>query len=293
MVENELTPLMPESLMNRSEKVSFITFLKTFWPMSLISFGGPPAHVALMHEMFVDKPRSNPHIPNQPQIEESTFLELFSLSQSLPGPGSTQLASSLGATFGGAFGAFITFFIWHLPGFIAMSLAGIWFHSNLNNGNSLALIETLTDHAVGLVSAAFAYVLIAAFKIVNKNCSQNHFKMIIALISLFVARLAPPKESSWVFIAVLILGGVAYSIYDARLSSQGNNEDTSQLYEDEWTSQVSASTGIVLLSLVGILTVIIAFLPSSNLGYRILQIFWRIGLTVFGGGIIVIPMLIK
>ena len=293
MARNERTPLILESQMNRPEKVSFVTFLKTFWPMSLISFGGPPAHVALMHEIFVDKPRTNPHIPNQPQIEESTFLELFSLSQSLPGPGSTQLATSLGATFGGAFGAFITFLIWHLPGFIAMTLAGMWFHSNLNNSNSSVLIQKLTDHAVGLVSAAFAYVLIASFKIVDKNCAQNQFKMIIALISLFVARLAPPKETSWVFIAILILGGVAHSIYDARLSSQGNNEDMSNLHEDEWTSQVSASTGIVLLSMVGILTLIIAFLPSSNLGYRILQIFWRIGLTVFGGGIIVIPMLIK
>ncbi len=39
-----------------------------FWPLGLIAFGGPAAHIALLRERFVQKKKT---------IDEDTFVELF------------------------------------------------------------------------------------------------------------------------------------------------------------------------------------------------------------------------
>lgn len=174
-----------------------------------------------------------------------------------------------------------------------MALAGVWFHGHLNDEGSVAFIQSVTDHAMGLIAAAFAFVLIAAFKIVSKVCGTDYVKMTIALVSMFVAVTIPPETSSWVFIMLLIGGGLVYYAYDTAARRRGGVQ-TGQTAETEmWESQVSPATGITLLLLVLVITVVITVLPSEDLGFRILKIFWRIGLCVFGGGIVVVPMLLK
>lgn len=278
------TPMLPpteHTTLLPSTKASFRQFLLSFWPLSLISFGGPQAHVALFHKTFVDKPPAHhPHIP------EPLFLELYALSQSLPGSSSTQLITSLGATFGGTPGAFLTFFLWQLPGFLVMTAAGLWFHSHLQQDNTL-MIQDIADHAIGLIAAAFSFVLIAAWKIVRKTC-EGKDAMAIALLSMFFVVTAPPEDSSWVFVMLLFLGGLVYYLYHRVYLQQDNEQQT--FYQ--WQSNVHPLTASILLLILVLFTILIALLPSSNPTYHILQIFWRIGLTVFGGGIVVIPMLL-
>lgn len=271
---------------NAPRKASFIQFLREFWPICFISFGGPQAHVALLHNKFVDV------VPGYdgPKVKESTFLELYSVTQALPGPGSTQLVTSLGALFGGLAGGFITFLIWHLPGFICMTAAGVWFHRHLNDPSSIDAINILTDFSVGLIAAAFSFVLIAVFKIVSNTCAKNHLKMVIALISMFIAVTIPPSSSSWVFILLLVFGGFAFLLLSVFNRSA---EQSVTDIDDDWEARISPIVGIILIGFVVVATVVIALLPDSDLGYRVLKMFWRIGLVVFGGGVVVIPMLIK
>lgn len=282
------TPLLP--IPAPSEKLSPLakSFLLSFIPLSLISFGGPQAHVGLFHRTFVQ-----PTPGATPKLSEPTFLELYALSQSLPGPGSTQLAVSLGATFGGPLLALLTFLIWHLPGFFAMAAAGVWFHSHLANAASVGKIQWLVDHAVGLIAAAFSFVLLAAFKIVSAVCANDPLKMAIALASMFVAVTIPPAASSWVFIVLLVAGGVVYFVVTA-VSARGQDVDAEERAQAEvWESQISPAIGVGLLLLVLALTIAIALLPAAPMAFRLLKIFWRIGLSVFGGGIVVVPMLLK
>lgn len=283
----EDAPLLPSNDSNdRHRKSSFSQFLRAFFPLCFISFGGPQAHVALFHKKFVDVPSDY----TGPQVKESTFLELFSVAQALPGPGSTQLATSLGATFGGLIGAFGTFFVWHLPGFIIMTAAGAWFHRHLNDSDSLVLINNLLDFAVGLVAAAFSFVIVAAYKIVSKTCVPCTMKMAIATVSMFIAVVVPPSTSSWVFVLLLIGGGAVYVAYD--FLSLPEEQPITEV-DEEWEAHVSPVAGSILIAFVFLTTIVIAFLPDSDIGTRILKIFWRIGLLVFGGGIVVVPMLIK
>ena len=68
---------------------SLTLVIKEFSKLGLIAFGGPPAHVALMLKTFAE--------PGSLEwISESAFASLFALTQCLPGPSSTQLATALG-----------------------------------------------------------------------------------------------------------------------------------------------------------------------------------------------------
>lgn len=279
----ESAPLLPSH--NTPAKATFWQFLQAFWPICFIAFGGPQAHVALLHQKFVDVPAGY----TGPQMKESTFLELYAVAQSLPGPGSTQLVVSMGASFGGLFGSLVTFILWQVPGFVVMTIAGLWFHRHLNDPDSVTLIQSITDYAVGLIAAAFAFVLLAAFKIVSKSCAGNSVKVAIMLTSLFVSVTIPAKQASWVYIALLVAGGAVYYVYDALFVA--DNEEDSDI-DPDWEANISPLAGALLIAVVAAVTVIVILIPADSPGNTVLKIFWRVGLLVFGGGIVVIPYLI-
>ena len=61
---------------------------QVFWqflPLGVIAYGGPNAHIALLHERFVDKSK---------WLTEEQFVELMAVGQGLPGPTSTQASGS-------------------------------------------------------------------------------------------------------------------------------------------------------------------------------------------------------
>ncbi|CAM9876310.1 unnamed protein product, partial [Hapterophycus canaliculatus] len=61
---------------------------QVFWqflPLGVIAYGGPNAHVALLHERFVEKSK---------WLTEEQFVELMAVGQGLPGPTSTQVHKS-------------------------------------------------------------------------------------------------------------------------------------------------------------------------------------------------------
>ena len=72
-----------------------------FLPLGVVAYGGPTAHIALLHERFVDKSK---------WLTEEQFVELMAVGQGLPGPTSTQVclrvcvcecARALGVAVGG------------------------------------------------------------------------------------------------------------------------------------------------------------------------------------------------
>jgi chromate transport protein ChrA len=73
-------------------------------PLGFIAFGGPQVHVILFRRLFV--------LSKEPWLDPLTFADLFALSGSLPGPGSTQLLFSIGLIRGGAFAGILAFFFW-------------------------------------------------------------------------------------------------------------------------------------------------------------------------------------
>lgn len=310
-----------------SERASLHAFLRVFWPLPLVAFGGPHACVALLFATFVDGNMK----AGDPQISESRFLELYALSQSLPGPNSTKMAALLGASFGGSKGAFYATALWLFPGFIAMSAAGAWFHAHRGSEGNSEIVAHLSKYAVGLIASAFAFVLIAAFKLVHKIVDKDKVKAAITTAASAIAVLAPARHLSWICILLLSSGGTTYTVTSkfkkmqyralpsanvSDVTSDDDNDNITDIISDvndlesgdrsstiscskeeieELNIPVSKREGILFLSIVAAIT---AFLflpprgPNNGNAMHLARVFWRIGLCVYGGALVIVPLLL-
>lgn len=289
-------------------KRTFAEFLWAFWPLSLISFGGPQACVAMFYSKFVDV--ADPSAV--PSVSEEMFLELYALAQSLPGPTATKLAALLGAKFGGVKGAAITTVVWLLPGFLIMSSVGAWFHAHLQDRDSAIFMQHISRYAVGLIASAFSFVILAAYKLVYKIVGMDKTKAFIANVSMGCAVLAPAKDLSWISVFLLLGGGLffflktqlfpetgeALSIVsnesgDEAEHSEGEEARVERVeIEDDWDMPVSTTEGVTVLALVMFITATIFVLPWTGKLAHLARVFWRIGLSVYGGALVIVPMLL-
>ena len=92
---------------------SLATVLREWGRLGLIGFGGPPAHVALLRELVVERRR---------WIDAREFEDANAACQLLPGPASTQLAIYCAQRVGGLAGAIAGGVAFIVPG-LAMVLA--------------------------------------------------------------------------------------------------------------------------------------------------------------------------
>lgn len=77
--------------------------VRHYWHLGLISFGGPGVHVVLLRRIFVDQVA---------WVDSTTFADLFTLGNALPGPGSTQLAFSIAIARNGTLAGLVAFLFW-------------------------------------------------------------------------------------------------------------------------------------------------------------------------------------
>jgi chromate transporter len=85
------------------------TVIREWARIGTLSFGGPPAQIALLRELVVDRRR---------WIAEREFEDAIAATQLLPGPGSTQLAIYCAQRLGGATGAVLGGLAFILPGLL-------------------------------------------------------------------------------------------------------------------------------------------------------------------------------
>lgn len=174
-----------------------------------------------------------------------------------------------------------------------MTFAGIWFHSHLDSATSTGLVSRVADYSVGLISAAFTMVVIAAYNITTKSCAGSRLKATICVLTAAVAVLIPPKEASWAFVLMLFLGGTAVLLQSIFLPDDVTRSQADRRVLQDWHANIKQNTGGMLLLTFAIATGAVLFWRPSSLEGRILQSFWRIGATVVGGGQVVIPMILN
>ena len=83
-----------------------------FLKLGTVAFGGPAAHVAMMQDELVKRRR---------WIAEPDFLDLFAVSNILPGPSSTELAIFIGYRLGGLPGLVLAGVCFILPAFFIVA----------------------------------------------------------------------------------------------------------------------------------------------------------------------------
>ena len=105
---------------------SFVVWLR----VSLLSFGGPAAQIAVMHRIIVDEKK---------WLDERRFLHALNFCMLLPGPEAQQLATYIGWLMHGVRGGLMAGLLFILPGFISILLLSLLLLSVLGCGGPPAL----------------------------------------------------------------------------------------------------------------------------------------------------------
>lgn len=303
-----------------TRRATLAILLRTFFVLGITAFGGPPAHIGLMHAAFVRRPEDGDDDGGGGRrrkltVLDAAFVELFALSSALPGPSSTQLAAALGATFAGIPGALAVLSVWILPAFTVLTAVGSTFYVSAGSGSGGradgvvgAAVETVTHYAGGFVAAATAHVVLAAVAIVRRTVGGDGLLGVVAVVSTAVGLLVPPARVPAAFGGVLLLGAAAVSVRHAAVSrgwmAGADDTDgpagatgTTSAAATEWTSNVSRSTGAVLLAATAVATVVAVVAlhrpTPPGLWVAVPATFWLMGVGVFGGGIVLLPMILR
>jgi chromate transporter len=92
-------------------------------------------------------------VRQQRWVDDRTFVELLSISQSLPGLNATNMAMLVGDRLAGAWGALAAIVGISLPSAVLMYFAGVVYHAHGDRPLSQAMLAGVAAAAVGLVLA--------------------------------------------------------------------------------------------------------------------------------------------
>ena len=255
----------PPSLLRRLAEVGW-----SFFPLGWIAFGGPQAHIALLHEQFVVR---------RQWLDERRFAELLGLGQGLPGPTSTQMVVAVGTARAGPLGGLVALICFLYPAVAIMMLAGL--------GVAQFPADSRPTWLEGVQPGAVALVAVAAWRLGRSLVTT---KLTIALMLLGTAVAILWKEP-WIFPAVLAFGGlvtgVALRNQERTATDEGSDRPLTALGISTWAGAVLLT--IFLGLLIGLILARLAF------DWQLLQwaeSFYRMGSLIFGGGQVVLPMLL-
>jgi len=164
---------------------SLAALIRTYLKISLLGFGGPNAHLALMLDEVVDR---------KGWITRERFLELIAVTNLLPGPNSSEVAIHVGYIKRGWPGALATGLSFLLPTFVMVTAASALYF----RFGSMPQVETVFW---GLQPVIVAIVLAAGWKI-GKVGVKTPVQGMLALIGAAVSLV-----SGQAIIAAMVMGG--------------------------------------------------------------------------------------
>ncbi|KAF5021626.1 hypothetical protein F66182_6326 [Fusarium sp. NRRL 66182] len=294
--------------------------LRVNWHLGFTCFGGPPVHFKIFHDKFVTKIG---------WIDEQIYHELFSVCQALSGPASTKMLYCINLIRGGFPGAFLSFLIWSLPGFLGMFGLSIGV-SNIGDTLPRAVYALLS----GLNAATVGIIALAAVELSNKAITDKLTRLLVALS----AAAGILYNALWYFPVLILACGCATVVYDYRWlhrparalknaylrvrrgqsaisqqvqgSERGhaetgtsgtslNEHDTGEVeprvVPQEYRLNFSwkAGTAIIGTFLVTFIVIVVlrGSLSDAPLLYKLFANLYLAGTIIFGGGPVVIPLL--
>jgi chromate transporter len=236
-----------------------------FFTLGWISFGGPAAHIGYFERTFVQKLK---------WIDSESYARLISLSQFLPGPGSSQIGFAIGLRRAGVLGGFAAFIAFTLPSFFLL-----YFLATTHQAQDAQWLVNVTH---GLKLLAVVVVADAALNMYNAFCKER-ITIIICMVTAVVLLVAPS-----LFMQMLVL--ISAALVGMKIRKSNAATSLASLTERD---AVTAKGKIHYLPLI-IFAVLFAGLPllsQSSLWLTIFADFYQSGSLVFGGGHVVLPML--
>ena len=291
-----------EDLSNVPYGTRLMQVAKAFLPMGFIAFGGPQAHIALFMKTFVNG--------KEPWLDEQRFMELMSLGQAMPGPTSTQMATAMGISRAGVVGGMISFWLFDWVGFAIQLGVGTAIH-HFGRAASTEALYTYKMCMLGMGPAAISQVYLAAYALGNKAVGTDPVKILLALATMVVALLVSTAQvAAYVFLACIIVGGIVTAFDSTRASRAAAYAAALKQPEDKGVLKrigIPRAVGFFLASFsvfVFILTQVLIYLPSGTFGttavqgeasgdryFAIFASLYKMGISIYGGGQVVLPML--
>ncbi|MEO5990585.1 MAG: chromate transporter, partial [Ferruginibacter sp.] len=233
---------------------------------SISAFGGPQGHLGMMFKTFVHKRRD---------ITEEELIEYNSFCQLLPGASSTQTVTLVGYKRGGLPLAILTLLIWILPASIFMGAL-----SFLVTGQFSEFFNHTFRYVQPMAIGFLLYASIKAFSISIKN-TITAVIMIITMAVTFILFKAP-----WVFPALIVLGGIATNFSNKRIPEKEKIKPKHIRWTNIWLF-------LIVFVLAGFLSESARKQDWENRkAYNLFENFYRFGSFVFGGGDVLLPMML-
>ncbi len=254
------------SFMTKESEFKRVVFLGDVLAFMLTSFGGPQAHLAILLNDFVKK---------RNYLSEEELMELYALTQILPGPSSTQTLIGIAYKIGGLSLALITFLIWALPSAAAMCFIAIGFDSFSVHPEFLKVLSFIQPIALGIVAyAAYSF---------GKTVLKSEVSILLAVSAIAASLIL---RSAYAFPILILLGGIISSAIETRPEE---NELRVRLFANINTRKVGYFLGILLIF--GLLGAVINRTSPFSLPIRLFENFYRNGILIFGGGQVLVPLM--
>lgn len=244
-----------------------IPFLKAVLLHSLTAFGGPQGHVGMMLKTFVHKRKD---------ITEEELMEYTSFCQLLPGASSTQTLTLIGFKRGGVPLAVATLIIWILPASVLMGgLSFLLAYSNHPN-----ITEQIFTYIQPMAIGFLVYASVQAFGISIKNVITLVL-MVCSMVLTYVLFKTP-----WVFPLLILAGGVTTNFSSRRIPER----EVIRPRQIRWTN---IWLFVIVFMIAGVLSETARKQQwEDRKAFNLFENFYRFGSFVFGGGDVLLPMML-
>lgn len=235
---------------------------EVFWRFLLlgcISFGGPAAHIGYFQQTFVQK---------LAWLSNDAYAKLISLSQILPGPGSSQIGFAIGLQKAGLAGGVAAFVGFTLPSFILM----YWLAVFVNLEDPASWLFSVSS---GLKLLAVVIVLDAVITMFNSFCKT---RLAVSIMLLSVSLLVI-YQSFYTQILVFLLASL--------IGINTSIPTTKQFTLSQTLKKMSWSPMLLFIALF----IISLGLSQYDSFVGLFATFYKNGSLVFGGGHVVLPLL--
>jgi chromate transporter len=244
-----------------------IPFLKAVFLHSLTAFGGPQAHIAMMMKTFVHR---------RPYVTKEELLEYNGFCQLLPGASSTQTITLIGYKRGGIVLATLTLLIWILPASILMGAFSFLLHYFDKKALNNDIFKFIPPMAAGFL----LYATVHSFSTSVKNTVTWIIMLVSALATYFLFK------QPWIFPVLIVLGGLSTNLSRKRIP-QLEQKPRKIRWWNFWFF------GLIFL-VAGLLS---STARKENWENRkpiiLFENTYRLGSLVFGGGQILMPMMVE
>ncbi|WP_437920348.1 chromate efflux transporter [Sphingobacterium sp. LRF_L2] len=257
-----------EIVRNRAEiSAGEISLLQLFWiffKIGALSFGGHMSLVAIVESYLVKEKKV---------LTTDDVLYTVSMASLMPGPLAVNIVTYFGYLLSGWKGALVSFVGILLPAVLLMILLSVFYFN----------YAFLFDFTLGvdlLLIAVSALILSTGVDLFNKQVKGNLLGILLCSLTIAVNLLF---KGLWFNFLLMTVGGLvtllALPLEDRKRRENGRN------------FSLSRTTFFCLVGLAGVLVfyLIGGYYWTDNTKIKLLSVFSGMGLTLFGGGFVVIP----